>query len=151
VNRRDVLLSTAALRAEPATPLRAEDTDAGVSAEAARLYDKAIVFDANCGPRCRKKFPFPKEMLDVSAQSASPRQDLVGRTDSNFEDTLTEIAFFQRVIEHIRRISLQVREASDFARAKSEKSSASCSLSNPPNVRRQVERIGAVPQSSVCV
>jgi membrane dipeptidase len=122
VNRRDVLLSTAALALSAATPSRAEDSDAGVSAEARALYDKAIVFDANCGPPLQEKFPFPKEMLDVVQGSGvtAVKTSLAG-TDSNFEDTLSEIAFFQRVIEQYPDVFLQVREASDFARAKREK------------------------------
>jgi membrane dipeptidase len=104
------------------TPLRAaEDSDAGVSAAARALYAKAIVFDANCGPPLQDKFPFPKAMLDVMHDSGvtAVKTSLAG-TDSNFEDTLSEIAFFQRAIEEYPDVFLQVREASDFARAKRE-------------------------------
>ena len=50
---------------------------------------------------------------------------------------MAEIAFFQRVIEAYPDVFLQVREASDFARAKREKKmAASCSRSNPPTCSR---------------
>jgi membrane dipeptidase len=123
VNRRDVLLSTAALAlSATAAPLRAEDSDAGVSAKARTLYEKAIVFDANCGPPLQEKFPFPKDMLDVVRNSGvtAVKTSLAG-TDSNFEDTMSEIAFYQRVIEEYPDVFLQLREASDFMRAKREK------------------------------
>jgi len=122
VNRRDVLLSTAALALSAAMPSYAEDSDAGVSAEARALYDKAIVFDANCGPPLQEKFPFPQAMLDtVRGSGVTAVKTSLAGTDSNFEDTLSEIAFFQRVIEQYPDVFLQVREASDFARAKREK------------------------------
>jgi membrane dipeptidase len=122
VNRREILLSTAALAAAAASPLRAEDSDSGVSAKARDIYEKAIVFDANCGPPLQEKFPFPKEMLDVVRNSGvtAVKTSLAG-TDAKFEDTVSEIAFYQRVIEEYPDVFLQVREAADFVRAKREK------------------------------
>jgi membrane dipeptidase len=121
MNRRDVLVSTAALALSAAAPLRAEDSDSGVSAKARALYDNAIVFDANCGPPLQDKFPFPKAMLDVVRGSGvtAVKTSLAG-TDANFEDTIAEIAFYQRVFEQYPDVFLQVRQAPDFARAKRE-------------------------------
>ncbi len=122
MNRRDILLSTAALAMTAGTRLRAEDSDSGVSARARALYDRAIVFDANCGAPLQDKFPFPKAMLDIVRGSGvtAVKTSLAG-TDANFEDTIAEIAFYQRVIEEYPDVFLQVREAADFARAKREK------------------------------
>jgi membrane dipeptidase len=122
VNRRHLLFSGAALAAAAASPLRAEDTDSGVSSKAREIYDKAIVFDANCGPPLQEKFPFPSAMLDVVRSSGvtAVKTSLAG-TDAKFEDTISEIAFYQRVIEEYPEVFLQVREAADFLRAKREK------------------------------
>jgi membrane dipeptidase len=115
-----VLLSSGALALTAAAPM--PDTDSAVSAQARALYRKAIVFDANCGAPMQEKFPFPKAMLDVVRESGvtAVKTSLAG-TDAKFEDTVAEIAFVQRVIEHYPDIYLQVRVASDFARAKREK------------------------------
>lgn len=123
MDRRTLLLSTGALAASVAMPRLALAADGdGVSAQARALYEKAIVFDANCGPPLQEKFPFPKEMLDIVRGSGvtAVKTSLAG-TDANFADTVDEIAFFQRVIEEYPDVFLQVRRASDFDRAKREK------------------------------
>jgi membrane dipeptidase len=122
MDRRTLLLSAgAALMAARMPRALAADGD-GVSAKAKALYRKAIVFDANMGPPLSDKFPFPKEMLDIVRTSGvtAVKTSLAG-TDAKFEDTMSEIAFFQRVIEEYPDLFLQVRVASDFARAKREK------------------------------
>jgi membrane dipeptidase len=123
MDRRTLLLSTGALLVSAGAPrfVRAADGD-GVSAEARALYQTAIVFDANCGPPLQEKFPFPQSMLDIVRSSGvtAVKTSLAG-TDANFEDTVAEIAFFQRVIEEYPDVFLQVREARDFDRARREK------------------------------
>ena len=121
MNRRQVLLSTAALALSAKAPaLVASDSE--VSAEARALYEKAFVFDANLGPPLSDKFPFPPPMLAMVKDSGvnAVKTSLAG-TDANFEDTVAEIAFFQRVIEYYPDVFLQIRQASDFVRAKSER------------------------------
>jgi membrane dipeptidase len=121
MNRRELLLSTGALALASTTSALAAD-GGGVSARARALYEKAIVFDANCSPPAQDKFPFPQAMLDTVRNSGvtAVKTSLAG-TDSNFADTVEEIAFFQRIVEAHPDVFLQVREASDFARAKREK------------------------------
>lgn len=121
MDRRQLLLSTGALALTAAAPLPPVDSDSGISSAARALYRRAIVFDANCGPPLQEKFPFPKDMLDVVRGSGvtAVKTSLAG-TDSNFEDTMAEIAFFQRVIEQYPDVFLQIRVAKDFARAKAE-------------------------------
>ena len=121
MNRRQILLSTAALALAAKAPVLAA-SDSEVSAEARTLYEKAFVFDANLGPPLPDKFPFPPAMLAMVKDSGvnAVKTSLAG-TDANFEDTVAEIAFFQRVIEYYPDVFLQIRQASDFVRAKSEK------------------------------
>jgi membrane dipeptidase len=119
MNRRELLISTGALLATSGFARAANG--GGVSAEARALYARSIVFDANCGPPLQETFPFPKAMLDVPRGSGvTGVKTSLGGTDSNFADTVGEIAFFQRAIEEYRDVFLQIRVASDFARAKRE-------------------------------
>jgi membrane dipeptidase len=122
MNRRHILLSAAALAAMTGTRLRAGEPDNGVSAKAKELYGRAFVFDANLGAPMNDKFPFPQPTLDIVRNSGvNAVKTSLGGTDSNFEDTVAEIAFFQRVIEYYPDVFLQIRQAPDFARAKAEK------------------------------
>ncbi len=80
------------------------------------------MFDANLGPPLNDTLPFPKAMLDMVRDSGvTAVKTSLGGSDEKFEDTVGEIAFFQRMIEAYPELFLQVREASDFARAKREK------------------------------
>ena len=121
MNRRDLLLSAGALAVAAGAPRPVFAAD-GISAEAHVLYERALVFDANLSPPLSDKFPFPPEMIAMVRDSGvNAVKTSLGGTDSNFEDTIAEIAFFQRAIEYYPDVFLQVRQASDFARAKSEK------------------------------
>jgi membrane dipeptidase len=122
VNRRQVLLSTGALALAAKAPALAAPAGDGVSAEARALYEKSLVFDANLAPPISDKLPFPPEMIAMVRDSGvnAVKTSLAG-TDANFEDTVAEIAFVQRMIEYYPDVFLQIRQASDFARAKQEK------------------------------
>jgi membrane dipeptidase len=92
-----------------------------VPGRAEALYARALVFDANLSPPFAGHLPFPKAMLDmVRLSGVTAMKTSLGGTDETFEDTTAEIAFAQRVIEAYPDVFLQVREASDFARAKRE-------------------------------
>jgi len=120
VNRRDVLAAAGAYAAYAAIAraASAQETDA-VSSQARALYERAFVFDANLDPPMQEKFPFPKPMLDMVRQSGvNAVKTSLGGFDNNFEDTVAEIAFFQRVFEEYPDVFLQVRKHSDFADAK---------------------------------
>jgi membrane dipeptidase len=95
---------------------------APVSAEAAGLYDRALVFDANLSPPLQDKFPFPKAMLDMVRQSGvtACKTSLAG-IDQNFEDTVAECGAFQRIFEEYPDVFLQVRRHADFEDAKRSK------------------------------
>ena len=121
MNRRDVIKtgSAAALLAGAAA---AQGTGDAVSPEAARLYEQAIVFDANLSPPVQDKFPFPKSMLDMARQSGvTAMKTTLGGIDEKFEDAVDEISFMQRMIEQYPDVYLQVRRRGDFALAKQER------------------------------
>ena len=142
MNRRQLLLSTGALALAAKSPLLAAEAP-GVSPEAHALYQKAMVFDANLAPPISDKLPFPPEMIAMVRDSGvnAVKTSLAG-TDSNFEDTVAEIAFVQRMIEFYPDVFLQIRQASDFARAKArEKVRHPVLLRIRRDVRGQVERI----------
>jgi membrane dipeptidase len=61
-------------------------------------------------------------MLDFSRNSGVTAVKLsMGGLNSNFEDTVGEIAFIQRVFEEHPDVFMQIRTVGDFARAKAEK------------------------------
>jgi membrane dipeptidase len=93
-----------------------------ISPDAARLYAQSIVFDANLSPPVQDKFPFPKSMLDMARRSGlTAMKTTLGGIDGTFESAVDEISFMQRMIELYPDVYLQVRQHSDFARAKQEK------------------------------
>ncbi|MBV9062607.1 MAG: membrane dipeptidase, partial [Alphaproteobacteria bacterium] len=93
-----------------------------ISPKARALYRRALVFDANCAPPLPDNLPMPPDTLDmVRASGVTAVKSTLGGIDSNFEDTIAEIAFFQRFIEMHPQVFLQVRDYGDFAKAKAEK------------------------------
>jgi membrane dipeptidase len=166
MHRRDVLLATAGIAAIAATRAIAAEAPpatspppppappkpwapppgdyAPVSPEAAALYERAIVFDANSGPPGQEEFPWPKAMLDQSRNSGVTAVKLSnGGLNSNFEDTIAELAFMQRVMDEHPGVFMQIRVASDFARAKREKKlGILASFESVEMFEGKVERIG---------
>jgi membrane dipeptidase len=125
MNRR-TLLGTMGALAATAPLARAAQTQppsdpVNVSAQAEALYRNALVFDANLNPPVQDTFPFPPAMLDMVRRSGvTACKTSLGGIDESFEDTVAEIAFFQRIFEEYPNVFLQVRRHSDFARARRE-------------------------------
>ena len=120
MNRRQILVSTAALALAGKAPSSA--AAATISAAAKALYARALVFDADLSPPLSDAFPFPPSMLRMVRDSGvTAATTSLGGVDADFEDTVAEIAFFQRMIEQYPDVFLQVRDAGDFTRAKREK------------------------------
>ncbi len=96
--------------------------DDKISDTARRLYERAIVFDANLAPPLPDKLPVPKAMLDmVRSSGVTAMKTSLGGVDEKFEDTLGEIAFLQQMFELHPDVFLQVRRHSDIAEAKRSK------------------------------
>src|ERR1700722_11049549 len=125
MNRRTLLgtmgaLAATAPLARPAQTQPASDP-VNVSREAEALYKNALGFDANLNPPVQDTFPFPPAMLDMVRRSGvTACKTSLGGIDESFEDTVAEIAFFQRIFEEYPNVFLQVREHCDFARARRE-------------------------------
>ena len=143
MNRRDILLASASAAVGAVSRAMAADAPAGaaavpppppkpwapppddyapVSARARALYERALVFDANSGPPGQEMFPLPAAMLDLSRSSGvTAVKTTMGGLNSNFVDTVDEIAWYLRAIETHPDVFAQIRVAPDFARAKREK------------------------------
>ena len=125
MNRREAIIVAGAAATAAAIPRAfAQSTEdaVNVSPAARALYERAFVFDANCGAPLEQTLPLPKADLDIVRNSGvNAVKTSMGGTDSNFADTVDEIAFYQRVIETHPDVFMQIREYSDFAKARAEK------------------------------
>jgi membrane dipeptidase len=125
LNRRKAILATAAATIitglQKSAKAQVEDT-VSVSPATRTLYECALVFDANCGAPLPDNLPIPQDNLDLVRNSGvTAVKTSLGGVDSSFEDTVAEIAFYQRFIEMYPAVFLQVRKYADFATAKREK------------------------------
>ncbi len=98
-----------------AAPPAAGDT----SAEAADLYRRAMVFDANLSPPFQKTFPLPQSAIDLVRQSGvTAVKTSLGGYDNDFTSTIEGVASWQRLFDEAPDVFLQIRNHADFARAK---------------------------------
>jgi membrane dipeptidase len=123
MNRRQLFpVLGAAVLPFAARPLFAAAPAPGVSAEAHSIYERALVFDANLAPPLPDDLPYPAALADMVRNSGvTAVKTSLGGSGESFEDTITEIAYFQRLIEAVPDLFLQVRAAADFERAKRER------------------------------
>ena len=127
MNRREfsLVLAGAAVSASAPTPLPAQrttDNTSAVSERTAKLYRRALVLDCNSGPPYEDgRLPLPQTDLDIVRDSGV---DVVkwslGGLNSDFADTVKEIAYIQQMIEVHPAYFTQVRLAADMDRAKQE-------------------------------
>ncbi len=95
---------------------------AGVSAEAHALYERAFILDCNSGPPGADHLPLPQSALDMARVSGIDVIKLsLGGINSDFAATIDEIATVQQLIEVHPEYFMQVRVASDMARAQRER------------------------------
>lgn len=95
---------------------------ASISPEAADLYRRVLVLDANCAPPgITGDLPIAQSALDMARKSGvSVIKLTMGGINANLPDTVDEIAYFQRMIEVHEAYYLQVRVPADMERAKRE-------------------------------
>jgi membrane dipeptidase len=120
MNRREF---SAALGAAAAASALAQSvsTDNKISPAAHALYTRALILDANCAPPLEDSLPLPQADLDMARASGVNVLKLsLGGINSNFADTIAELAQMQQLIEVHPAYFMQVRVAGDMARAKRE-------------------------------
>jgi membrane dipeptidase len=94
---------------------------AGVSAQAKALYGRALILDCNSAPPLEEHLPLPQADLDlVRGSGINVIKMTLGGINSDFAHTVADIAQIQQLIEVHPDYFMQVRVASDMARAKRE-------------------------------
>jgi membrane dipeptidase len=94
---------------------------AGMSEQARALYAQALVLDCNSAPPLEDQLPLPQADLDLARGSGINVIKLsLGGINSDFAQTVGEIAQIQQLIEVHPDYFTQVRIASDMMRAKRE-------------------------------
>ncbi len=91
-----------------------------ISSQARRLYRRATVLDGNLGPEISQaETPLPQHDLDLARNSGvSAIKTSIGGFDAPFEDTISELSLYQRIIEAHPDYFSQVRSVADIEEAK---------------------------------
>lgn len=120
MDRREFALGAGALLAGSALGSSALAQDNAISSRARRLHRSAVVLDANLGPPITSdQLPLPQATLDLVRNSGvSAIKTSIGGFNAPFEDTIAEIAFYQRLIEAHPAHFRQIRTAADITAAK---------------------------------
>jgi membrane dipeptidase len=121
MNRRDFVAtgSITALGIGSIVSAAAQSDGPALSVAARKLYRRAMVLDCNLSPDLSGKLPLPQSDLDLYKGSGiSVIKMTVGGYEGNFEDTVSDLALFQQVVELHPDVFMQVRRAADFAIAK---------------------------------
>jgi membrane dipeptidase len=118
MNRRDFALGAGAVLA--ASTFAAPSFAQTISSQARGVHRRAIVVDGNLGPPITSdQLPLPQETLDLARNSGvSAIKTSMGGYNGAFEDTLAEVAFYQRLIEAHPDYFRQIRTVADFEAAK---------------------------------
>jgi len=119
MDRRDFTLGAGALAIAVMAPPASATTD-GISAAARSVWRRATVLDCNIGPKISSDhFPMAQGDLDaVRASGVSAIKNSIGGFNASFEDTVAELAFYQRMVEAHPDVFMQIRNVADFAIAK---------------------------------
>lgn len=121
MNRREFAFGASALAfAAASSPVWAQER---ISSVARAVWRRSVVLDCNLAPPISvDTFPQPQETLDAARNSGvSAIKTSMGGFGAPFEETLAEVAFFQRLIEAHPDHFCQIRSATDIARAKRER------------------------------
>lgn len=117
MNRREILVGAGALWAASNMAALADDA---IGARARRVFQRATVFDANLGPPITSdQLPVAQSVIDLARNTGvSVIKTTMGGFNAPFEDTIGEIAFYQRLIEAHPDTFMQIRSVADMAVAK---------------------------------
>ncbi|MFZ2030362.1 MAG: membrane dipeptidase [Vitreimonas sp.] len=119
MDRREFALSVSALAVATLTSNAAAQST-GISAAARSVWRRSIVLDCNIGPQFSgETFPLPRADLDIAnASGLTALKTSIGGFNAPFEDTVAEIAYYQRALEVYPATFMQIRTVADFATAK---------------------------------
>ncbi len=120
ISRRDfslLVMGTTLASALPGLP------QSNASPSATQLYGRALVLDCNSGPPYEGgRLPLPQSALDlVRTSGVSVVKWSLGGINAGFAETVSEIAYVQRMVEVHPEYFMQVRVADDMQRAKRER------------------------------
>lgn len=119
MNRRDVVLGAATFAGASALGGHSV-AEEGISRAARSVWRRALVLDCNLGPPVNSaEFPQPREVLDTARSAGvSVIKTSIGGFNAPFEETIAELAFYQRLIEAHPDVFMQVRGVADMETAK---------------------------------
>jgi membrane dipeptidase len=121
MDRRQFSISLALAAALAPVTGRAATAAAPVSPRARALYQRSLVLDCNSAPPMQDSLPLPAADLElVRGSGVTALKWSLGGINSSFDDTVTEIAQVQQLVEVHPQYFLQVRVAADLERAKRE-------------------------------
>jgi membrane dipeptidase len=120
MDRREFALSAGALVAAGALGDAASAQSDDIRSSARSLYRRALVLDCNLGPPIESSdLPLPQSALDIARHSGvSAIKTSIGGFGNSFEDTIAELAFYQRLTEAHPDYFSQIRTVADIAAAK---------------------------------
>lgn len=120
MDRREFALGAGALFAVAAAGPAAFAYDGAISSRARSLHRRATIVDANLGPPITSdQLPLPQATLDLARNAGvSAIKTSMGGFNAPFEDTIAEVAFYQRLIEAHPDYFRQIRTVADIAAAK---------------------------------
>src|SRR5579871_1897938 len=119
MNRRQFAVTAGSLLGLASQGLPGMTTAAQKSSAASDLYARALVLDCNLGPPLDDKLPLSQAMINMARSSGvTVMKTTIGGFNADLENTVTELAFFQQVIEVHPDVYMQVRRVDDFAKAK---------------------------------
>jgi membrane dipeptidase len=117
MNRREWIFGAGALAAASSMEALADEP---LSSRARRVHARATVVDANLGPPITSTdLPLPQSVLDTARNAGvSVIKTSIGGFNAPYQDTLDEIAFYQRLIETHPDYFSQIRTITDIEAAK---------------------------------
>jgi membrane dipeptidase len=120
MDRREFSISL--LLAAALAPIYSRAQEAGAVTDRARaLYQRSLVLDCNSAPPMQDTLPLSAaDLALVRGSGVTALKWSLGGINSNFEDTVTEIAQIQHLVEVHPDYFTQVRLAADLERAKRE-------------------------------
>lgn len=118
MNRRDFAVGAGALLAAGAFARESFAQSSAISSAARRVWQHSVVVDCNLAPQISNLPPAEADIALARSAGVSAIKSSIGGFNASFEDTLTEISQYQRIIEARPDVFTQIRSADDILAAK---------------------------------